>query len=309
MRKLNLQFFAAPGSTNALRNATFDHLQLNVGIFLKDFDYSSITDATALATAVASAITAGTKLLGATRGGGTFNVSREMRNPEIDGMRYRFKGGVFVDSTDPYLSTTLVETTPENFALALGTTVSTSGKKHTITMPTALTDSSYLSNLCWIGDLADGMLVLICLYNALNTSDFTFTFTDKSEGTTAVEFHGCQDEVNDYDEAPFEVVFFEPTGNIGSLTISSAAGSSVGTTAITKTYVLGAGEHFVYKVGDTAPTIGYREQADYTWTEWDGSSNIAVGTAANGKKITIAVVNSENKALKSGNTTLVVKTT
>lgn len=208
MIKLKLQQFAAPGSTNALREETFDHLQLNCGVFLKDFDYTNITDAGALATAVSAAITAGDDLLGATRGGGTFQVSREMRNPEIDGLRYRFKGGVFVDSTDPYLSTTLVETTPENFALALGGTATTTGKITKVTMPTAISDETYLDNLCWIGDLADGRFVLICLYNALNTADFTFTFTDKSEGTTAVEFHGCQDKVNDYDEAPFEVVFF-----------------------------------------------------------------------------------------------------
>lgn len=199
----------APGLTTALRSATFDKLQLNAGIFLKNFTYDSIADASALATAIASAITAGTSLLGATRGGGTFNVSREMREPEIDGKRYRFKGGTFVDSQDPYLSTTLVETTPENFALALGATATTSGKKTTITGHTALQDSDYLTNLCWVGDLADGRLVLICLYNALNTADFAFTFTDKGEGTTAVEFHGVQDEVDDYDEPPYEVIFFD----------------------------------------------------------------------------------------------------
>lgn len=209
MMKLKLQQFAAPGSTSGLREATFDKLQLNAGIFLKDFNYSAITDAGALKTALAAAITAGTDLLGATRGGGTFNVGREMRNPQIDGMRYRFKGGNYVDSTDPYLSTTLVETTPQNFALALGGTATTSGKKTTVTMPTAIGDNAYLENLCWVGDLSDGTFVLICLFNALNTANFTFTFTDKGEGSTAVEFHACQDDVDDYDEAPFEVVFFE----------------------------------------------------------------------------------------------------
>ena len=49
---------------------------------------------------------------------------------------------------------------------------------------------------------------MIVLYNALNTSDFTFTFRDKGEGNFGVEFHGCQGNVQDYDEAPFEVVFF-----------------------------------------------------------------------------------------------------
>lgn len=308
MLKLKLQFHAAPGSTNALRNATFDKLQLNAGMFIKNFDYSEIDDATELKTAIAAAIAAGTDLLGATRGGGTFSVSREMRNPEIDGMRYRFKGGNFVDSTDPYLSTTLVECTPENFALALGATATTSGKKTTVKMNTAIEPDEYLTNLCWVGDLADGQLVMIVLYNALNTADFTFTFVDKGEGTLAVEFHACQDEVNDYDEAPFEVIFFDTDGTLGEMTITSAAGTNVGGTKITSDHALASGEHFVYKTGNIAPSIGYHEPPDYTWTEWDGTSDIDVGTANNGKKITVALLNSSGKVISSGNATLVVKT-
>lgn len=205
---------SAPGSLSALRPETFNNLQLNVGCFLKNFKTTALaaSDAGALLTAVIAAISAGTKLLGATRGGGSFNVSREMRDPDIDGLRYRYKGGSFVDSADPQLSTTLVETTPENFATALGGSVSKSGKLTTVRMPTALAASAYLDDLCWIGDLSDGRLVMICLYNALNTADFTFTFQDKGEGATSVEFHGCQASVSDYDYAPFEVVFFDKAG-------------------------------------------------------------------------------------------------
>lgn len=300
----------APGLTSPIRQETFQNLQLNAGIFIKNFDYDTPANADALKTAIRTAITAGTDILGATRGGGTFTATREIRTPEVDGMRYGFIGADFVDSADAYLSTTLVEVTPSSVKACLGNATSTvDGKKTTITMHTAIQDTDYIGNLCWIGDLADGRLVLIALKNALNTADFTLTFTDKGEGTLAAEFHARQEEVDDYDYAPFEIVFFEPDGSLTSLTISSAAGSAVGNTAITKSYTLGSGEHFVYKVGDTAPTIGYREEADYTWTEWDGTSNIAVGTTANGKKITVAVVNSQNKALMSGNTTLVVKTT
>lgn len=299
---------SAPGSTNALRNATFDNLQLNAGMFLKNFDYSSYADANALKAAIATAIAAGTNILGATRGGGTFTVTREMRTPDIDGMRYRFKGGNFVDSVDAYLSTTVVEVTANNFADLLGGTKTTSGKKTTVKMQTAIDDEDYLTNVCWVGDLADGRLVLICLKNALNTADFTLTFSDKSEGTLAVEFHACQNEVNDYDEAPFEVVFFETDGTLDDITISSAAGTNVGGTAITTTNVLASGQKYVYKVGSIAPTIGYHEEPDYTWTEWDGTSEIAVGASANGKKITVAVINASDKAIKSGNVTLVVKT-
>lgn len=205
---------AAPGLTTALRAGTFDNLQLNAGILLKDLNYSSVTDATALKTAIANIISGGSspigELLGATRGGGTFTVTRETRTPEIDGMRYGFKGSDFVDSTDAYLSTTLVEVTPDNISDLLATgTATTTGKKTTITMATAISSSDYLTNICWVGDLADGQMVLICLKNAINTADFTFTYTDKGEGTLAAEFHARQAAVDDYDDAPFEVVFFD----------------------------------------------------------------------------------------------------
>jgi hypothetical protein len=194
--------------TTALRSETFSKLQLNAGVFLKNFEYSSIASASALLTAIQTAITSG-NILGATRGGGSFNVGREMRNPEIDGMRYNFKGSFFVDSTDPYLSTNLVEVTPENFAVALGGTIAGSSGKKTLTVNTAIDSSDYLTNLCWVGDIADGRLVLIRLDNALNTADFTFTFTDKGEGTYSVEFHAHQDDVLDYDNAPFGIVYFD----------------------------------------------------------------------------------------------------
>lgn len=206
---------AAVGNITALRAGTFDNLQLNAGIIMKDVNYSSITDATALKTAIANVVNGGSNpigtLLGATRGGGTFNVTRETRTPEIDGMRYGFIGSDFVDSTDAYISTTLLEVTPDNLADLLATGVATtSGKKTTVKMNTAISSSDYLTNICWVGSVgSSGRLVLICLKNAINTADFTFTYTDKGEGTLAAEFHARQAAVEDYDEAPFEAVFFD----------------------------------------------------------------------------------------------------
>lgn len=209
MLKLELQKFGAPGLTTALRNETFENLQLNAGVFLKNFSYADLANKSALKTAITTAITGGSTL-GATRGGGNFNVTRDVRRPEIDGIRYPWKGGTFVDSADAYISTTLVEATPDNFVAALGSGAKTgSGAKITVKMNTAISTTDYLTNVCWVGDLSDGRLVLICLKNALNTADFQFTFTDKGEGTIAVEFHAHQADLADYDEAPFEVVFFD----------------------------------------------------------------------------------------------------
>ncbi len=202
---------AAPGLTSPIRNDAFKHLQLNAGIFLVDFDYETYTDASALRTAIKTALSDSTKILGVTRGGGSFTVTRDARTPEVDGMRYPFKGADFVDSTDAYLSGTLLEVTPDNFDRLLGTgDVSKSETKTTVTMHTAITDEDYIDNLVWVGDLADGGLVMIVLKNAINTADFSMTFTDKNEGTMTFEFHARQAEVNDYDTAPFEVIFLDP---------------------------------------------------------------------------------------------------
>lgn len=201
---------SAPGSTSPIRAGAFDNLQLNAGVFLVNFNYSSVADSAALKTAIATALSTPSNILGVTRGGGSFTVTRETRTPEVDGMRYPFKGADFVDSVDAYLSGTLLEVTKENFKALLGTgDATTSGKKTTITMRTAMTSSDYITHLCWVGDLADGRAVLIELDNAFNTSDFSFTFTDKGEGTMTFEFHARQAAVNDYDNAPFRVIIFD----------------------------------------------------------------------------------------------------
>lgn len=201
---------SAPGLTSPIRTEAFKKLQLNAGIFLENFDYSSYTGSIALKAAIKTALADKTKILGVTRGGGSFTATRDIRTPEVDGMRYPFKGSDFVDAIDAFLAGTLLEVTPENMDRLLATgDVVTSGKKTTVTMHTAITDEDYIDSLIWVGDLADGSLVLIALKNAINTADFSLTFTDKGEGTMTFEFHARQDEVTDYDDAPFEIVFLE----------------------------------------------------------------------------------------------------
>lgn len=199
---------AVAGMVTPTRNETFQHLQLNAGAFLVGFDYSTYSDSEALRTALKAALKDETKLLGSTRGGGSFTVTSEIREPDVDGKRYRFKGGAFVDSVDAQLSGTLVEIMPSVFAKILATgDLATSGNKKTITMHTAIKETDYIESLVWVGDMSDGGLVLIALKNALNNNGMTLTFTDKGEGTLPFEFHAYQDSVEDYDTAPFEVIF------------------------------------------------------------------------------------------------------
>lgn len=198
------------GYVTPCRTETFQNLQLNAGAFLIGFDYSTYTDATTLRTALATALADNTKVLGATRGGGQFVVTSEIREPDVDGKRYRFKGGAFVDSVDAQLSGTLVEIQPEVFAKILATgEAETINKKTTIKMHTAIQSTDYIDKLVWVGDMSDGGLVLIALKNALNNNGMSLSFADKGEGTIPFEFHAYQSAVEDYDYAPFEVIFLE----------------------------------------------------------------------------------------------------
>lgn len=297
--------------TTPLRKETYKSLQLNAGVMMYDFDISQYSSADDLKTALATAIAAGEKTLGATRGGGSCVITREIRRVEADGVRSAFVGSEIVDSGDAYLSTTLIEVTPEHIKRVLGNAdIDDTDENHIVmTIRMAFEDEDYLPNLIWVGDTSEGFMA-IELLNVLNTADFNFTFADKNEGTVTCEYHAHQDDVNDNDTLPVKLHWLYATGELGSLTITSAAGTNVGGTKLTKDYTLGSGEKFVYKVGTSgqAPSIAYREKADYSWTEWDGSSDINVGVDANGKKATVAVLNSTGKALYSGSVTLVVKT-
>lgn len=296
--------------TTPLRAETYKNLQLNAGVMLVNCDLDEYDDAEELKAALTDLIADGSTLLGATRGGGTYVVTREMRNVEADGVRANFKGGTIVDGGDVYMSTTLIEQTPEHMKSVIGNADIDDTKPNHIKIKIrlAVDDDDYIQNVVWVGDTSEGFMA-IELYNALNTADITFTWADKNEGTVTVEFHAHQEGVDMTEYLPTVLHYFTPSTAMGELTVTSAAGSNVGETAITKDYTLKTGEKFVYKVGTSsnAPSIAYLEKADYSWTEWNGSSAINVGASANGKKATIAVVKG-GKAIMSGSCTLAVKT-
>lgn len=96
------------------------------------------------------------------------------------------------------------------------------------------------------------------------------------------------------------------TPTLQTVTVNSAAGTAVGDTKITTSgYTLGTGETWRYKIADTAaPTVVYGQSLK-SWTAWDGTADI---TAATGKKITVAAVDSTLHAQAAGNATVTAKT-
>ena len=94
-------------------------------------------------------------------------------------------------------------------------------------------------------------------------------------------------------------------GLMGDITVTSAAGTAAGSTKLTlSNYTPGAGESYVYKVGDTAPVLAYGEVPDFSWTAWNGTADIV---AATGKKITVASINGIGQTVAIGTVTVTAK--
>ena len=90
--------------------------------------------------------------------------------------------------------------------------------------------------------------------------------------------------------------------------MTSTAGTAVGDSNIAlSSYSLGTGEKWVYKCGATAaPTVTYGQKLTTGWTDIDSGDDITPG--ANMTKITVAAVDSLNRAQAAGSTDITKKT-
>lgn len=118
-----------------------------------NFDYSKITDLTALKSAIATALESYDTTVGATRGGCTFTAVPTMRQIEADGKRYEFIGSEVIDSWSIKLTGTLIEIVPGNITRVLATGDATDNEGKTVTTiktRTALKDTDYIKSVTWV---------------------------------------------------------------------------------------------------------------------------------------------------------------
>lgn len=100
------------------------------------------------------------------------------------------------------------------------------------------------------------------------------------------------------------VSLIDSTPTLQTLTVSSAAGTASGDTAITITESKGAGNSYVYKVDTAAKEPKYGQVCKTGWTAWDGEDDI---TAATDKVITIVEVDGSKRAQAAGHATVTAK--
>ena len=95
----------------------------------------------------------------------------------------------------------------------------------------------------------------------------------------------------------------ETSSKLGTLTVTSAAGTATGDTKVTISPEKAEGNSYKYKVAEAAVEVKYGQSVK-SWTAWDGSKDI---TAETGKKITVVECDAEFRAVKAGAATVAAK--
>lgn len=95
----------------------------------------------------------------------------------------------------------------------------------------------------------------------------------------------------------------ETSSKLGTLTVTSAAGTATGDTKVTISPAKSEGNSYKYKVADAETAVKYGQSVK-NWTAWDGSKDI---TAETGKKITVVECDAEFRAVKAGSAEITAK--
>lgn len=100
------------------------------------------------------------------------------------------------------------------------------------------------------------------------------------------------------------VITIDETPTLGTLTVTSVAGTESGDTKITVNPAKeNAGNVYKYKVAADALTVGYGQNLR-NWTSWDGKADIKATT---GQKITVVECDGTYKALNAGSASVTAK--
>ena len=191
---------------SGVSSTTPKHLQLDAGAFLKNFDPTQDTWASAKAS----------KLIGATAGGGSFAAVPTIRRIEVDGVKGATKGFEALDEWVVTMTANVKEITADVIKMALATGTSTAVKSPNsvtsnnydkVVASNELADSDYMTNITWVGRVSGSQLpIIIVMKNALCTNGLTLTTADKAEGVIALTLTAHYDP-SDLDTVPFEIYY------------------------------------------------------------------------------------------------------
>jgi hypothetical protein len=168
------------GRFTVIPQDTFEALQLDAGVLLKQFDPSSV------------AAPADADIITATTGGITVTCTPTFSDlgEDVDNVTGNMKELKHLDSWACSLSTTALGTSPALIKFALGC-ADIDGTNSAKIVPRAdLAQTDFSSSIWWVGDRADGGVVAVELKNALSTGGFSLQTTKNGKGQTSVTIEG-----------------------------------------------------------------------------------------------------------------------
>lgn len=181
------------GKFTVIPQSTFDDLQLDAGVLLKNFDPTN-----PVAPADEDIVTATT---------GGINVSCVPTfsdlGEDVDNVPSAMKELKHLDSWACAMSTTGLGTSPELIRWALGCADIDANSGAII--PRKDLKQSDFADLWWVGDKADGGLVAVQLKNALSTAGFTLQTTKNGKGQVSITLTG---HVSINDQSTMPMVFY-----------------------------------------------------------------------------------------------------
>lgn len=157
--------------------STFDELQINAGILLKDFDISTGTFDDA-------------DMITATTGGITVNVKPSYVDfgDDIDNCPKNTMELKRIESTEVSLATTALNINEDLLLYQLG-----AADKDAVTgaiKPRTELKTTDFKTIWWVGDLSNGGYIAVKVSNALSTDGFSIKTSDKGKGNVSVTFTG-----------------------------------------------------------------------------------------------------------------------
>lgn len=181
---------------------TKENLLLDSGVWYKNYDVSTDTP-----------VSAKSKIIGATEGGGSFTAKATYRNIKVDGVHADVKNMTRIDKWDVEMAVNTLEVTPETLAMALGASIINTGDaKHTIIKGKMNVDEAdYADNITFIGTISGkSEPIIIQVLNALCVDGLTLDTKDNGEAVVALKFKGHADE-NTLDVPPYTIYYPKAT--------------------------------------------------------------------------------------------------
>lgn len=174
---------------NKIPKDTFDNLQLDAGVVLKNFDPEA-----AAAPADEDIVTATTGGINITCVPTYSDMGEDVDNCPANMMELKK-----LDYWTCGMSFTALDMSAENLRLALGA-ADISGDKVTIRRDLKDTD---FNDIWWVGDTASGGMVAVCLKNALSGEGLSIQTSKNSKGQLSVSLMGHV-SIDAQDEMPME---------------------------------------------------------------------------------------------------------